>query len=173
MFQLFQMYVASVLFGCCIYCNGHVASVCFKRFICFRRMLQVFYLDVPSALVAIQRGKFTPGPLTWHQVLVRSPFFKSVTFGSQNLSRASPGVQTGLAPICLRTWRPNWCRRGSWVKERRGPLPLLVLLRSHDADQILVEFVAGSSSAGRIHRSPHSRGFSSEGRTAGESDGRR
>ena len=29
MFHPFQTYVASVLFGCCICCNGYVAIVCF------------------------------------------------------------------------------------------------------------------------------------------------
>jgi hypothetical protein len=31
----------------------YVASVCFKCFSCFRRMLQVFYLDVAYVAVAI------------------------------------------------------------------------------------------------------------------------
>jgi hypothetical protein len=31
----------------------YVVSVCFKWFNCFRSMLQVFYLDVPSVIVAI------------------------------------------------------------------------------------------------------------------------
>jgi hypothetical protein len=47
MFNLFQTYVASVSFGCCIYM--HVANVCFK---CFIRMLQVFYLDVACFAMA-------------------------------------------------------------------------------------------------------------------------
>jgi hypothetical protein len=71
-FQLFQMYVSSVLYecckstsGCCIYCNGcirmlqvsvpSVSSLFFRRMlqvclsgcsIYFTHMLQVFYLDV-------------------------------------------------------------------------------------------------------------------------------
>jgi hypothetical protein len=51
MFHLFQTYVATVLSGCCksrfrccIY--KHVASVYFKCFMCFIRMLQVFCLNV-------------------------------------------------------------------------------------------------------------------------------
>ena len=35
----------------------YVASVCFKFFISFRRMLQVFYLDVANVLVAIYGGE--------------------------------------------------------------------------------------------------------------------
>jgi hypothetical protein len=35
MFHLFHRYVASALSGCCIYCNGYVASVSFTYFICF------------------------------------------------------------------------------------------------------------------------------------------
>jgi len=31
----------------------YVASVCFKYFSCFKRMLQVFYLDIAYAAVAI------------------------------------------------------------------------------------------------------------------------
>jgi hypothetical protein len=57
LFYMFQMYVASVSYGCCKSRSGcyinckcfqrHVASVCSKCFICFRRMLQsFFYLDV-------------------------------------------------------------------------------------------------------------------------------
>jgi hypothetical protein len=55
MFQLFKMYIESVLLGCCICCNGYtyVASVRFKRFIYFRRMLQVFYLDISYISVTI------------------------------------------------------------------------------------------------------------------------
>ena len=58
MFQIFlqfQTYVASVLSrccksrsGCCIYM--HVASICFKCFRCFIRMLQVFHLDVGKSI---------------------------------------------------------------------------------------------------------------------------
>jgi hypothetical protein len=47
MFQIFHMlqtYVASASSGCCIYM--HVASIYFKYFRCFIRILQVFYLDV-------------------------------------------------------------------------------------------------------------------------------
>jgi hypothetical protein len=43
----------SVLSGCCICCNCYThmfASVCFN---CFKRMLQVFYLDVTYVVVAI------------------------------------------------------------------------------------------------------------------------
>jgi hypothetical protein len=46
MFHLFQTHVASVLSGCCICCNGYVANVCSKCFICFGRMLQSFHLSV-------------------------------------------------------------------------------------------------------------------------------
>ena len=46
MFHLFQTHVASVLSGCCICCNGYVANVCSKCFICFRRMLHLFNLSV-------------------------------------------------------------------------------------------------------------------------------
>jgi hypothetical protein len=45
MFHLFQMYVANVLFGCCICYNDHVTSICFKCFICFSRMLQLFHFE--------------------------------------------------------------------------------------------------------------------------------
>jgi hypothetical protein len=53
-------HVASVLSGCCICCCGYTrmlqvyvpnGSKCFS---CFRRMLQVFYLDVAYVPVAIQ-----------------------------------------------------------------------------------------------------------------------
>jgi hypothetical protein len=50
-FQMFQRYIASVLYRCCksklgcyTCCNG-ISSICPKYFICFRRMLQVFHLD--------------------------------------------------------------------------------------------------------------------------------
>ena len=53
--SVFQTYVASVLSrccksisGCCIYM--HVASVRFKCFRCFIRMLHVFYLNVAYVL---------------------------------------------------------------------------------------------------------------------------
>ena len=52
MFYRFQIYVASVLSGCCKsrsrYCIGmHVASICFKCFQVFHTyVLQVFHLDV-------------------------------------------------------------------------------------------------------------------------------
>jgi hypothetical protein len=46
-------YVASVLYECCKWTYTYVASVCFKCFIRFRCMLQVFYLDVPYVSVAI------------------------------------------------------------------------------------------------------------------------
>jgi hypothetical protein len=55
-FQMFQKYVASVVYQCCksrsgycASCNGYTrmfSSLCSKCFICFRRMLQVFCLDV-------------------------------------------------------------------------------------------------------------------------------
>ena len=38
-----------VLSGCCICCNDYVANVCFKSFICFRRILQLFHLSVVKA----------------------------------------------------------------------------------------------------------------------------
>jgi hypothetical protein len=42
---------------CCISCSGYtriyVASVCAKRFICFRCILQVFYLDAAYIAVVI------------------------------------------------------------------------------------------------------------------------
>jgi hypothetical protein len=54
-FQVFHTYVVSVLSGCyktrsgcCIYCYGYthnVSSVCFKCFVRFSRILQVFQLD--------------------------------------------------------------------------------------------------------------------------------
>jgi hypothetical protein len=48
MFPLFQIYVTSVLSRCCICCTAiHVCCKCiFKCFSGFKRMLQVFYLDV-------------------------------------------------------------------------------------------------------------------------------
>jgi hypothetical protein len=46
MSHLFQTHVASVLSRCCICCNDYVANVYFKCFICFGRMLQLFYLSV-------------------------------------------------------------------------------------------------------------------------------
>jgi hypothetical protein len=50
-FHMFQMYVASVSFGCCRSKYGsciymHVASICFKCFTCFTLMLQLFHLNV-------------------------------------------------------------------------------------------------------------------------------
>jgi hypothetical protein len=50
-FHLFQMYVTNVSSGCFKSRPGvaYVAMAihtCFKCFICFRRMLEVFYLDV-------------------------------------------------------------------------------------------------------------------------------
>jgi hypothetical protein len=44
--QFFQTCVASALTGFCICFHTDVASVCSKCFFHFRRMLQVFYLDV-------------------------------------------------------------------------------------------------------------------------------
>jgi hypothetical protein len=48
MFICVHMYVASVALRCCICCTDYtcVASVCFKCFNYFKRILQVFYLDV-------------------------------------------------------------------------------------------------------------------------------
>jgi hypothetical protein len=76
MFQVFHLYVEKVDMGCCICCNDYIAwckpmfqvfqvfrrmfqvfhlevayvamviHACFKCFGCFRRMLQVFHLDV-------------------------------------------------------------------------------------------------------------------------------
>jgi hypothetical protein len=48
-FYLLQTHVTSVLSECCIYCNGYVANVCSKYFICFRRMLHIFYLRIAKA----------------------------------------------------------------------------------------------------------------------------
>jgi hypothetical protein len=47
---MFYMGVAMVVFECCTCCNGYtymLQEFFSKCFICFRRMLQVFYLDVP------------------------------------------------------------------------------------------------------------------------------
>ena len=44
--SVLMLQVACVLSGCCICFHTYVASVCFKCFSCFKRMLQVFYLDV-------------------------------------------------------------------------------------------------------------------------------
>jgi hypothetical protein len=46
MFHLFQTHVAIVLSSCCICGDGYVANVCSKCFICFRCMLQLFYLSI-------------------------------------------------------------------------------------------------------------------------------
>jgi hypothetical protein len=46
MFHLFQTHVASVLSGCCIFSNNYVANVCSKYLICFKHMLQLFYLSI-------------------------------------------------------------------------------------------------------------------------------
>jgi hypothetical protein len=51
--SVFMLQVASVLSGCCISFHTYVTSVCSKCFICFRRMLQVFYLDVAYVGVSI------------------------------------------------------------------------------------------------------------------------
>jgi hypothetical protein len=50
------MYVVSVLFGVHMFqwLYTYVASIYPKYFICFRRMLQVFYLDVTYLAVAMQ-----------------------------------------------------------------------------------------------------------------------
>jgi hypothetical protein len=56
MFHLFQIYVASVLSGCCICHNGYVASICSKCFICFSHMLQLFHLS--DAKVDLNVGLF-------------------------------------------------------------------------------------------------------------------
>jgi hypothetical protein len=62
MFHAFQIYVAYVSSGCCKSRSGVallqwlytcVASVCFKYFSCFKRMLQVFHLDVAYVAVTI------------------------------------------------------------------------------------------------------------------------
>jgi hypothetical protein len=50
------MYVASVLSRCCICCSGHTRMLqvyVFKYFSCFKRMLQVFNLDVAYVAVVI------------------------------------------------------------------------------------------------------------------------
>ena len=55
MFQVFLRYVASVVYRCCksrsdvthvVWLYTYVSSVCSKSFICSRRTLQVFYLDI-------------------------------------------------------------------------------------------------------------------------------
>jgi hypothetical protein len=66
-FQVFQTYAANVLSECfkskswyCTRCNGYtrmfqvlVSSVCFKYFICFRCMLQMFHLDATKVNLAL------------------------------------------------------------------------------------------------------------------------
>jgi hypothetical protein len=57
--HLFQTYVASVLSGCCKSRSGcciymHIVSVCFECFMCFIRILQVFYLDTAYVLQWLQ-----------------------------------------------------------------------------------------------------------------------
>ena len=52
----FQMYVASGLSVCCICCTGYTRMLqvyVFKCFSCFKRKLQVFYLNVAYVAVAI------------------------------------------------------------------------------------------------------------------------
>jgi hypothetical protein len=44
--EFVQTHVASVFSRCCICCNGYVANVCSKCFICFKCTLQLFYLSV-------------------------------------------------------------------------------------------------------------------------------
>jgi hypothetical protein len=55
-FNCFQMYVVSGLSGCCICCTGYTRTLqvyVFKCFGYFKRMLQVFYLDVAYVAAAI------------------------------------------------------------------------------------------------------------------------
>jgi len=51
--SIFMLQVASVLYGCCICFHTYIASVCSKCVTCFRRVLQVFYLDVAYVVVVI------------------------------------------------------------------------------------------------------------------------
>jgi hypothetical protein len=83
MFQVFHMYVASILSGCCMFCNGYkrvflvfqtyvasvsiISDVCCKCFNYFGRMLQVFYLDV--AKVDIGVAHVTVGPICGSHLL--------------------------------------------------------------------------------------------------------
>jgi hypothetical protein len=55
-------YVASVTSGClksrsgyCTHCNG-VSTICLKCFICFRRMLQIFHMNVVKVVGPIAAG---------------------------------------------------------------------------------------------------------------------
>jgi hypothetical protein len=65
-FHLFHSYVASVLYGCCIYLQGHfkcfasVSGGCFMCFSRFGRMLQMFYLDVAKVDMVLHMLQWNP-----------------------------------------------------------------------------------------------------------------
>jgi hypothetical protein len=83
-FMRFQMYVAYVSSECCKSKSGvaYVAMaiyVCLKYFSCFKRMLQVFYLDVPYVTLA----------MSWNRPNYKSTSTKIIT-GVIKFSHLSP-----------------------------------------------------------------------------------
>jgi hypothetical protein len=58
MFHVFQMYVAYISTGCCksrfgVAMTIHIYCKCMFQFRCFKRMLQVFYLDIAYVALTI------------------------------------------------------------------------------------------------------------------------
>jgi hypothetical protein len=98
-----MLQVACVLPKCCICCSDYTRMLQVyvpndsKCFSCFRRMLQVFYLDVAYVLVAIH---ICCKPMFQMFHLFQTYFAAMLHVASAFISRRGSRAQAGAVPTC-------------------------------------------------------------------------